>query len=282
MSGVDASRNYIGTSASIVAFGGPWPRTGTRASDSTSPAGLQFEAQSAASGRLWGPMQQFRRSRARLRRQLRTGRQPSTGGTIRRVSDARNRQLAKCVLNFVQKVGRTGEPSLVNLRQPVSKQSRSGRKPSKMQAKHDRCGWLKTTPALADRVRATSRNPCKFAYCVLLVVERSRENLANCAIFQNSASSGTAPRCPSAQRVHAPKGRRQRESVLSLLRASTSGVGSKLAGEVGILTAVSCEILIVSRFVAKSLASAVSASDSGSVGPRHQDISFSTGFMASF
>jgi hypothetical protein len=121
MSGDDESRSYIGTSASIVAFGGPWPRTGTRASDSTSPAGLQFEAQSAASGRLWGPMQQFRRSRARLRRQLRTGRQPSTGGTIRRVSDARNRQLAKCVHNFVQKLGRTDEPSLLNLRQPVSK-----------------------------------------------------------------------------------------------------------------------------------------------------------------
>ena len=43
------------------------------------------------------------------------------GGTIRRVSDARNRQLAKCVHNFVQKLGRTDEPSLLNLRQPVSK-----------------------------------------------------------------------------------------------------------------------------------------------------------------
>ena len=44
-----------------------------------------------------------------------------------------------------------------------------------------------------------------------------------------------------------------RESVLSLLPgSSTSGVGSKLAGEVGILTAMSCEILIVSRFMAKS------------------------------
>jgi hypothetical protein len=75
----------------------------------------------------------------------------------------------------------------------------------------------------------------------------------------------------------------QRESVLSSLPgSSTSGVGSKLAGEVGILTAVSCEILIVSRFMPNSLASAVSASDSGSVGPRHQDISFWTGFMASF
>jgi hypothetical protein len=185
MSGDDASRSYIGTSASMVAFGGPWPRTGTRASDSTSPAGLQFEAQSAASGRLWGPMQQFRRSRARLRRQLRTGRQPSTGGTIRRVSDARNRQLAKCVHNFVQKLGRTREPSLLNLRQPVSKHSRSGRKPWKCRQTR-LLRRLKTTPAHAERVRATSRNPCKFACCVLLVVERSRENLANCAIFHRT------------------------------------------------------------------------------------------------
>ena len=47
-----------------------------------------------------------------------------------------------------------------------------------------------------------------------------------------------------------------RESVLSLLPgSSTSGVGSKLAGDVGILTAVSCEILIVSRFMPKRLAS---------------------------
>ena len=75
-------------------------------------------------------------------------------------------------------------------------------------------------------------------------------------------------------------GQDHRESVLSLLPgSSTSGVGSKLAGDVGILTAVSCEILIVSRFMPKRLASSVSGSDSGSVGPRHQDISFWTGFM---
>ena len=60
----------------------------------------------------------------------------------------------------------------------------------------------------------------------------------------------------------------------SLFGSSTSGVGSKLAGEVGILTAVSCEILIVSRFTAERFASSVAAIDSGSVGPRHQDISF--------
>ena len=200
MSGVDASRSYIGTSASIVASGGPSPRTGTRVSDSTSPAALQFEAQSAASGRLWGPMQQFRRPRARLRRQLRTGRQPSTGGTIRGVSDARNRQLAKCVHNFVQKLRRMGEPSLVNLRQPVSKQSRSGQKPWKCrQSRIVAAGSRRRRHAPKERGQPleTPANS-RPAYC--LVVERSRENLGNCAIFSTQLRLGIAPRCPSADR----------------------------------------------------------------------------------
>ena len=51
-----------------------------------------------------------------------------------------------------------------------------------------------------------------------------------------------------ARRARAPKARRHREPVLSELPGSSmSGVGSKLAGEVGALTAVFCEILIVSR-----------------------------------
>ena len=86
-----------------------------------------------------------------------------------------------------------------------------------------------------------------------------------------SPRSSTLPINPNSS----PKARRQRESVLpSPFGSSTSGVGSKLAGEVGILTAVSCEILIVSRSTLKCWASAVAATDSGSVGPRHQDISF--------
>ena len=68
----------------------------------------------------------------------------------------------------------------------------------------------------------------------------------------------------------------------SLPGSSLSGVGSKLAGEVGILIAVSCEILIVSRSMPKRLALAVVATDSGSVGPRHQDRSFWMGFKAAF
>ena len=43
-----------------------------------------------------------------------------------------------------------------------------------------------------------------------------------------------------------------------------------------------CETLIVSRFTLERLASGVADSDSGSVGPRHQDSNFLTGFIAAF
>ena len=83
--------------------------------------------------------------------------------------------------------------------------------------------------------------------------------------------------------LHAPNARRQRESVLSSRPgSSTSGVGSKLAGEVGAADTKCCESLIVSRFTPKCWAPAVAATDSGSIGPRHQDISFLRGFMAAF
>jgi hypothetical protein len=45
---------------------------------------------------------------------------------------------------------------------------------------------------------------------------------------------------------------------------------------------VFCEILIVSRRAPRRRASAIEASDSESVGPRHQDMSLLTGFMAAF
>ena len=141
MSGVDESRSYIGTSTGMAASDDPGPRTGRPASGSTSAAALQSEARLAASGRLGGPKQRFRRSGGRLRRRLRTGRQPSTGGTICGVSDACNlgwertstrlRRNATSICTKLDELAQTG--CQTNERRP------------KAEARKDRCGrWSGT------------------------------------------------------------------------------------------------------------------------------------------
>src|SRR5207247_1159413 len=62
------------------------------------------------------------------------------GGTIRGVSDARNRRLDKCVHNFVQEPGCMGESSSVNLRKPVFKATVLMPKPGKCRQSKDRRG----------------------------------------------------------------------------------------------------------------------------------------------
>jgi hypothetical protein len=70
--------------------------------------------------------------------------------------------------------------------------------------------------------------------------------------------------------------------VNSLPGSSKSGVGAERSELPVCFATVFCEVLIVSRSTPKCLASAVSASDSESVGPRHQDSSFLRGFMVAF